>query len=76
MSTLFTEVSATLFDLADIVNDSEPVSESLPNERKRKLPECHEGKHAAREFVATMRGLLTVPKAKILKLEKQAKRAK
>jgi hypothetical protein len=68
--------ACNLFDLSDIVNDSGSVSESRPNERKHKLPECHEGKNAARAFETRMRQLITVPKSKLLKLEKQAKNGK
>lgn len=47
------------------------MSESPNERRKHKLPECREGKQAARAFEATMRGLIAVPKSRLAKLEKQ-----
>lgn len=41
--------------------------------RKQKQVAYHEGRQAAVQFEATMRKILSVPKERILELEKQAK---
>jgi hypothetical protein len=46
---------------------------SEPGERKRKTIVFHEGKEAATRFESAMRHLVTVPKTKLLKLEKKHK---
>ena len=44
-------------------------NEAMKTDPATKLPECHEGSQAASRFDATLRTLLSVPRAELLRRE-------